>query len=206
MRAARSMFVFTAGLLLAAAPGVGSAWGGEPAESHGLLTAVGEYFLVGGGVTDFQKEATRNRFDVGGAWDARLGIGSRYYLGAEAAYVGTKLSADGSGPDLVTNGVEGVIRLQYPYATGRWLVEPFAFGGLGWSRVTLDNAAPGVKDSDDVGVVPFGGGVTVGYGRFLLDARFTYRANFDEDLPLAAGASPANLDRWGVTASVGYEF
>jgi Outer membrane protein beta-barrel domain len=205
MRASRSMFVLTAGLLLAAAPGVGRAQG-RSREAPRDLTPYGEYVLLGGGVTDFAKDATKNRFDVGGTWDARLGIGNRFYVGAEAAYVGAVANGSGSGPDLRMNGAEGVVRLQYPYASGRWLVEPFAFGGLGWSRLSLDNAAPGVKDSDDVGVVPFGAGITVGYDRFLIDARFTYRTTFNEDLALGANQGTPNLQRWSVGASIGYEF
>jgi hypothetical protein len=96
--------------------------------------------------------------------------------------------------------------VQYPYVTGSWLVEPFAFGGIGWNHVSVEDAAPGLDDSDDVGVVPFGAGVTLGKGRLLLDARFTYRTSFDEDLALAVGEGPANLEQWGVTASIGYEF
>ncbi len=205
MRAARWKFVFIAGLL-GAVPEIGSAQDGRAAESRDLLTPLGEYVLLGGGVTDFTKSSVKDRFDVGGTWDLRLGIGSRFYVGAEAAYVGSALNADGSGSDLRMNGAEGVVRLQYPYVTGSWLIEPFAFGGLGWSRLSLRNAAPGVKDSDDVGVVPFGGGLTVGYNHFLFDARFTYRTSFNEDLALGVNESPANLDRWAVGASIGYEF
>ncbi len=206
MSAARSRFVFIAGVLLAVAPRIGSAQGWRAAESRDSLTPFGEYVLLGGGVTDFTKEAVKDRFDVGGTWDLRLGFGSRFYVGAEVAYVGSALNGDGSRSDLRMNGAEAVLRLQYPYVTGSWLVEPFAFGGLGWSRLSLENAAPGVKDSDDVGVVPFGAGLTVGYNHFLLDARFTYRTSFSEDLALAVNESPANLERWAVGASIGYEF
>jgi hypothetical protein len=206
MRAARSMFVITAGLLLAAAPRIGSAQSWRGSGSHELATPYGEYVLLGGGVTEFSKSATSDRFDTGGAWDVRLGIGNRYYVGVEAAYVGAALNANGSGSDLRMNGAEGVIRVQYPYTTGRWLVEPFAFGGLGWSHVTLSKAAPGLKDNDDVGVVPFGAGVTFAYDHFLADVRFTYRTSFSEDLVLAANQSAANLERWSAGASVGFEF
>ncbi len=206
MRAASSTLVVTAGLLLAAAPRVGSAQGWRDAGSRDLLSPLGEYVLVGGGVTDFAKSATKDRFDTGVAWDVRLGVGSRYYVGVEAAYVGAALNAKGAGPDLRMNGAEGVVRVQYPYASGRWLVEPFAFGGLGWNHLTLNNAAPGVKDSDEIGVVPFGAGVTVAHDRFLVDARFTYRTAFNEDLALGASQATPNLERWAVGASVGYEF
>lgn len=206
MQAARSRFAFIAGLALAAAPGLASAEGWGAPGAAGLLTPYGEYVLFGGGVTDFSDDAAKDRYDVGGTWDLRLGLGSRFYVGGELAYVGSAQRGVGSNPDLLSNGAEGVLRLQYPYVTGKWLVEPFAFGGIGWRRLSLQDAAPGLEDSDDIGVVPFGAGITLGHGRFLVDARFTYRTSFDEDLALAAGERPANLEQWAVGASVGYEF
>lgn len=206
MHVARTRFALIAGLALAAAPGLAGAQSWQTSDSSDLLTPYGTYFLLGGGVTDFTGDSVKDRFDVGGSWDLRLGVGSRSYVGAELAYVGTLRQASGSGSDLLSNGAEAVLRLQYPYATGTWRVTPFAFGGIGWSRVTLRDAEPGIPDSDDVGVVPFGAGLTLGYGRFLVDARFTYRAGFDEDLALAAGERPASLEQWGVGAAVGYEF
>jgi len=203
MHAASSKFALIASLSLAAAPPALAADG--DAASH-LVTPYGEYALVGGGVTDFADGAVKDRFGVGGSWDLRLGLGTRYYVGGELAYVGSARAGEGAGPDLVSNGGEAVVRVQYPYASGAWLVEPFAFGGVGWSRVELQDAGPGLLDADDVGFAPFGGGVTLGYGRLLLDARFTYRASFSEDLPLATGEGPADLSQWGVTAAVGYEF
>jgi hypothetical protein len=209
MHAKGRKLVFVAALALAAAvPWAGNAQDLQGSTREGLVTPFGMYLLAGGGVTDFTESSVKNRFDVGGTWDLRLGIGSRYFVGAEVAYVGAVMSAggDGAGSDLLANGVEGVLRLQYPYATGRWLVAPFAFGGVGYSRRTLRDAPTGFTDEDDVGVVPFGGGVTVGYDRLLLDARFTYRTQFDEDLALAAGEAPADLEQWAVGLSVGYEF
>lgn len=204
MRATWWRFSLVAGLALATVPGMGRAAGWPGADGSSLLTPLGEYVLAGGGVTDFVDGDTRDRFDVGGTWDLRLGIGNRFYVGGELAYVGTTRS--GGGLDLMGNGGEAVLRVQYPYAAGRWLVEPFAFGGIGWSHLSLDGAPAGVKDTDEIGVVPFGAGVGLGYGRLLLDARFTYRAAFDEDLAGTATARPADLDQWGVTASVGYAF
>lgn len=208
MHSARaSLVVIAAGLLAAAAPGAASAQGWQqPGGSRGLLTPHGEYALLGGGVTDFTQSATRDRFDVGGTWDLRVGFGSRYFVGGEVAYVGSDRSGNGSGADLVQNGAEGVVRVQYPYLAGRWLLEPFVFGGLGWSHLSVRDAAPGMGKSDDIGVVPFGGGLTVGYGHVLLDARFTYRAAFDEDIAFSATDGVAGLDQWAVGASIGYEF
>ena len=205
MLAEGSKFALIMGLALAAAPELARAEDGASAP-RGLLTPLGEYALLGGGVSDYTDDAVKDRFGVGGSWDLRLGIGSRFYVGGEVAYVGSARGGERDGADLLSNGAEAVVRVQYPYATGQWLVEPFAFGGIGWDRVTLRDAAPGLKDEDDVGVVPVGAGLTVGYGRFLLDARFTYRASFDEDLALAVGEEPADLEQWGVSAALGYEF
>jgi hypothetical protein len=205
MFAARSWFALAAGALLAV-PGIGSAQGYGADGPSGALSPLGAYVLFGGGVTDFTDKAVKDRFDVGGTWDLRLGVGNRRYVGAEVAYVGSALNAVRGGSDLVANGAEGVLRLQYPYVTGSWLLEPFAFGGIGWSHLSLRDAPAGLRDSDDVGVVPFGGGITVGYERLLFDARFTYRASFDEDLALGVSQAPADLQQWAVSASIGYQF
>jgi hypothetical protein len=211
-----SKSVLVAALLLVMAPTVGSALDDEDAGGGGswsppgdgaLASPLGEYVLVGGGISDFTDHTTRDRFDVGGTWDLRLGLGSRFYVGGELAYVGSQRSGAGSGPDLTANGAEGVIRVQYPYVAGQWLVEPFAFGGIGWSHLSLSGtSAAGLATSDDVGVVPFGGGFTIGHGHLLLDARFTYRVSFNEDLRLAANEGPAKLSQWSAGASIGYEF
>jgi hypothetical protein len=206
MQGAWTKIARVAALVAAASPGLAGAEGGRPAESEGLLTPLGEYVLIGGGVTDFTDDSVKDAFDMGGAWDVRVGVGSRYFIGAEAAYVGSFRGAASGANDVITNGAEGVLRLQYPYARQGWLVEPFAFGGIGWSRLSVRDAPAGAEDSDDIGVVPFGAGVTLGRGHLLFDARFTYRTSFSEDLGAAPGASPASFDQWAVNASVGWEF
>jgi hypothetical protein len=205
MHAARWTVAFVVGSLAGALPVTASAQDWR-SDARGLVTPLGEYVLLGGGVTDFADDSVNDRFDMGGAWDVRLGIGSRFFVGGELAYVGSMRSGIGSEPDLLMNGGEGVVRLQYPYSTGKWLLEPFAFGGIGWSRISLQDAPAGVKSNDDVGFVPFGAGVTLGYGRVLFDARFTYRTSFNEPDTLGAVARPASLDQWTVGASIGAEF
>jgi hypothetical protein len=204
MHAVKMLTTCAAATLLAAAPSPGSAADGG--ETRDRLTGLGEYFLVGGGVSDFSERALRDRLDMGGGWDARVGIGSRFYLGAEAAYVGSFRSFKGFDSDLAMNGAEGIVRLQVPYTSGPWLVEPFAFGGIGWNHLSIRKAPAGVKDSADIGVVPFGGGVTVGYGRWLVDARFTWRSTFNDDVALAPGTTTSSLSNWTVGASLGVEF
>ena len=212
MRAQRLMLTPIAAVLAAAVPAIAAADAAAGVESQvsrerGLLTSYGEYVLVGGGVTNYFDGALKDRVDTGGTWDLRLGLGSRFFLGGELAYVGSARSAGALGRNLVTNGAEGVLRVQYPYVAGRWMLTPFGFGGAGWTHFDVHGArAAAQKDSDDVLVVPLGGGVALAHDQILLDARFTYRQTFDESLIQAADGTAASLKSWAVTASVGYEF
>ena len=205
MKALLRKVTLMASALAALAPALARAETGG--ESH-LLSEYGEYFLVGGGVTNYTNGAVKDRTDMGGTWDVRLGLGSRSYLGGEIAYVGSARSANGIGSDLYSNGIEGVLRLQYPYMLdGRWMIEPFAFGGVGWSHFSITDATSlPAHTSDDALAVPVGGGVTVAHDRFLLDTRFTWRQTFKEQLIRDSDGSYADLSSWAVTMSVGYEF
>lgn len=128
-------------------------------------------------------------------------------MGAELAYVGSTRSAGAFGDRLVTHGAEAVLSLQHAYETGRWLVEPFAFGGVGLTHFSLAGASGwAVRDRTDQFVMPMGGGLTVAGGRVLLDARFTCRQTFGEDLLRAEDGGDASLKSWAITTSVGYEF
>ena len=68
-----------------------------------------------------------------------------------------------------------------------------------------------VRD-DDVFTVPVGGGfawMNIGDTGFNLDARFTYRFQFDDDLFIEDSAladTDSGLDNWNVSARIGYEF
>jgi hypothetical protein len=190
---------FAAALLAALAPAVAAA---QPPKGAGG-PRLGSYFLAGGGVTEFSDADARDRLGTGGTWDARFGLRLRHFVGGEIAYVGSSFSAGALGSDLLTNGLEGVLRLQYPWERGRWLVEPFAFGGIGWTHFDR-NGARDLELEDTV--LPVGAGVTLGYGRFLLDTRFTFRHTFDEEILRAADGSEASLDSWALTAAIGYEF
>jgi hypothetical protein len=189
-----------AGMLLVSAPAI------TFAADMGGITPTGQYLILGGGVTDFYESDVKDRVDVGGTWDLRLGLGTRSILGAEVAYVGGARNAEGFGDNLLSNGAEGVLRLQYPFGNGTWRLAPFAFGGIGWSRLDVDNALGISDESDDVGVVPFGAGLMLEYGALVLDTRFTHRETFSEDLIEGPDGDAASLRSWAVTASVGYAF
>ncbi len=173
-----------------------------------LLTDYGESLVVSGGVTNFIEDSIRNVTDVGGFWEARLGFGTRFWVGAEAAYLGSarKIRTTGVDTNLVGNGLEGDVRFNYPYSNGDWLIEPFAFGGLGWTHFSvngLQGSTATLRSSDDVLTLPVGGGLTVGYDHILFEGRFTYRQTFNEGL---VRGGDGTLKSWAAGASVGYEF
>jgi hypothetical protein len=63
-----------------------------------------------------------------------------------------------------------------------------------------------VKENDNVGTLPFGGGRALGSPGFMLDVRFTYRQTFNEDLfPVPSQSGKADLQNWSAGAMLGFE-
>ena len=180
---------------------------------------IGVSLALGGGLSGFAGSEMKDITNVGGAWEVRVAFGTRLLLAGELAYVGTRRNmhltgvsgaTPGETPHVFSNAIEGDLRAQYPFLSGAWLIEPFAFGGLGYTHMGVDATVP--TDSrirttgDDLLVVPFGAGVIAGWNRVLLEARFTWRQAFDEDLLARADGSIASLSNWSAGATVGYEF
>jgi hypothetical protein len=180
------------------------------AEEPGLLTDWGMSVRVGGGFEDFNDDAMQDTTSACGVWDVRYQLGTRTPIAFEAAYVGSAQSIDAIGLDtdaiLLGNGVEGAIRFNpligYP-------VQPYLFAGAGWRHYDLTNIDTNTSDvagADDVLEIPVGGGIGYTLRHVVLDARFTYRAASEADLIPAGDGTYQSLDRWGASASVGYEF
>jgi hypothetical protein len=171
---------------------------------------VGLAFLVGGGFQDFSNGTLRSMTGDGGYWNARALFGTRQIVGIEAAYVGDARSISGLGLSsnarLMSNGLEGALRLNLPLAQGPTLLEPFGFVGLGWSHYHVSGnnaAASGIATSDDVMTLPFGAGLELAYRGLMADARFTYRQTYDNNL---LGPGGGNLSNWGVGGLIGFEY
>ena len=189
-----------------------------PAPDHGTMHdtehtwvgRLGSGFLVGGGYEDFTSNTMRSQTGGGGTWNARAIVGTRQFVGVEGAYVGSAHSVDALGVNssavLVSNGLEGNVRLNLPIAMRRaQLLEPFGFVGLGWQHYQVTNTTVNTSDlarNDDVMTVPLGGGLAYAIGRFMADARFTYRPTYYSDM-LRQGGS---LTNWGVGGQVGVAF
>ena len=177
---------------------------------------LGVGMMFGGGVTDFASPTVREMTGTGGAWDVRLVFGQREVLALETAYVGSAhyISASGLDTDamLVSNGAEGVLRLNIPVIDHGSIIEPFGFVGLGWSRYELTQTAynrSSISTVDNVMEVPYGAGLTMGSDGFLVDIRFTYRTTYyDNMMRLASSTTGDNmrLDSWSLGAHIGFEF
>ena len=178
--------------------------------AHTWVGRVGMGLMVGGGYEDFTNSNMQRLTGGGGAWTARAVAGTRQYVAVEAAYVGSAHGVDALGVQsnavLLANGVEGALRLNVPIVMrGAQLLEPFGFVGLGWSHYQVTNTNINTSDmasDDDIMSLPVGGGLAYAVGRFMADARFTYRSTYYNDLLRSGG----NLNNWGVGSQIGFSF
>lgn len=170
---------------------------------------------LGGGVTGFSRQGARDTFGVGGYWDARAVLGTRSFLGAELAYVGSARDIKATGvagnAALMGDGAEALVRGNLPMHAGPTMITPYLFGGVGWTYYQIvNNDGPnssGIKDHANALTVPFGTGVSVSYNHLLADARFTYRATADDKLvPTTGSDDHLDLQNWSAGATVGYQF
>jgi hypothetical protein len=176
----------------------------------GPASVVGIEATVGGGAIGFIDERARAVAGTGGSWDARLMFGSRLPIAVEGAYVGSAQSIDALGLSsnsvLVGNGFEGTLRVNLT----RGRIQPYLFGGAGFAHYQLSNTSnntSSVLGGDDVGTVPLGAGITGRLGgSFIVDARGTYRATFDDDMLRATAANNNSMQSWNASARIGFEF
>ena len=169
-----------------------------------LYTPIGMEGEVGGGVFRFTDTKAIDATGTGGAWAARLVIGTRTHVGGELAYVGAALPMNTLGVDdkavLTSHGVEGALR--FNLLTGSW--QPYAIAGVGWRHFSLVNSSfntSDVKNSDDTAEIPLGIGLAYRNSGFVVDGRAGLNPS------LASALIPgASLTSWTVNARVGFEF
>ncbi len=179
-------------------------------QPYTAASRVGVGLLLGGGYDEYTNSSIRNATGSGGFWNVRLIEGTRQVVGFEAAYIGDARGLTGLGfsnnARLVSNGAEGVVRVNVPVARGYSLVEPFGFIGVGWQHYQITNNNNALSDlaaKDDVLTMPFGGGLEYAYRGFMADARFTYRETYFNNL---TGRNGGDLNNWGVGAQIGFEY
>lgn len=176
----------------------------------GVMSRVGVGLLLGGGYQQFTNNNLRNETSQGGYWNVRIVEGTRQFVGFEAAYVGDARGLTGLGfsndARLISNGLEGALRVNVPIVRGLALVEPFGFIGVGWQHYQVTNNNNSLADitaKDDILTMPFGGGLEFAYRGFMADARFTYRETYYNNL---LGPNGGDLNNWNVGGQVGFEF
>jgi hypothetical protein len=194
---------------------------GNGKTGHQLMSGFGTSVQIGGGVFGFSDPDTVDFMDPGGSWTARLVFGTRLPLAVEAAYIGTANNISALGLDanaiLLSNGVEGAVRwnimstiFRKSIDPGYGHIDPYIFGGIAYRRYSLVNDdfnTSSINENDNVGEVPFGGGLAWMMGGFALDVRGEYRVAFsDHDLFGDVGSEGHELNTWNASARLGWEF
>jgi hypothetical protein len=168
-------------------------------------------FAVGGGIDDFAGETMRGNTSLGGSWTARVTAGTRSYVALEGSYIGSAQSIEALGLDtdaiLVGNGAQGALRVN---VLRNFAVQPFIYGGLAWRHYSIERNSfntSDVSNTDDVMEIPAGVGVSGYIAGFMADVRGEYRwAEFEDLAPSRTSGGEASLDRWGVTANLGFAY
>jgi len=168
---------------------------------------------LGGGVDDFVSDDYRSATNIGGGWNLRATVGTRFPVAFEGSYFGSAQSINALGLDddavLVGNGLEGAARIN---VLSGYEIQPFVYGGAAWRHYDLTNEGintSDIQDSDDVFEVPVGVGVAGYIAGFMADVRAEYRGVWDADLiPFANdnGAVIGEADRWSVAGTLGMSF
>lgn len=180
-----------------------------------LMTGIGVGFTLGGGINGFVDNSIRDQTQnsVGGAWAARMTLGTHTPLGLDIGYTGSTTdlrsvgATDGrdvASPNLFSTTVEAALRWNM---LPHYIVNPYVFGGAGWQRLSIKDAPAlaDIKARDDLTVFPVGGGVAWrGGSGLVLDARGTYR--FTEQTTLLTTGLNTNVDTWEASGNLGYEF
>lgn len=186
----------------------------QPVENKTMLERLGLSLAAGGGVSGFTDTSIRDTANDGGGWDVRATFGTRSFLSFEAEYIGSAQSIDAFGLDsdamLVSNGAQGALRVNF---LRKAAVQPFVFAGVAWRRYNVTNTSTNlsdINDEDDVLEIPAGVGLAYRWKGLLLDARGEFRAATDNDLmprfDIGGLREHAAMHRYGVNASIGYEF
>jgi hypothetical protein len=169
-----------------------------------LLVPIGMSAMVGGGISQFIDPTANSNATLGGNWTARVTLGTRSFLGAEVAYLGTAQAINALGVDdhayLLSTGLEGALRLNA--LTGAW--QPYLTAGLGWRYFSVQNTLVNTSDvanTDNVLEMPLAVGLAYRNSGLIVDARADVRPSFYQHL---MGAT--SLASWSVGAKVGFEF
>jgi hypothetical protein len=177
---------------------------------------IGIGLSIGGGVDDFVGDDFRSATSLGGGWNVRATFGTRTMFALEGSYIGSAQDIeffdidddfDGSDATLIGNGLQAAARLN---VLPNDAVQPFIYGGAAWRHYDVSGTATGQDTSDDVFEIPVGVGVAGYVAGLMADVRAEYRGAWGSDLgpeiTVDDSTIVGEMDRWGVTGSLGAEF
>ncbi|MCZ7677344.1 MAG: hypothetical protein M5U28_00610 [Sandaracinaceae bacterium] len=180
----------------------------ETVEADSPPTMVGVTASVGGGTEGFVENNATGFTQVGGGWNVRVGLLTRFLLSPELAYIGSAQDIDAVGLDndaiLLSNGGEANLRLNILPG----ILQPYIFAGIGvrfYEIVNTETNTSAIEDDDIIGIVPMGGGLTVRLDNFLLDARGTFRWAFEDQMLTAVGDEGLGMSTWMAELRAGVE-
>jgi hypothetical protein len=135
------------------------------AETTDTAPSVGDHLhlrvLAGGGVGQFVSSSARSVAEPSSVWQLRTVLATPGPFGAEVAYVGNvqdiRMAGTSRRAELFGHGVEAVLRLDTAIPRGHFRFEPFAFGGLGWTRYMLNAGALYGPRDRGIALEPFDG-------------------------------------------------
>lgn len=179
----------------------------DPVDRPSLVKRLGVGLDVGGGVHDFVDRGHSSQVDTGGAWAARLTVGTRQHIGGEVAYVGTanpvrNTLAAADRAVLVSNGVEGLLRVNA--LVNDW--QPYAVAGYTYRRYVVQNSAANTSalaDGTNSSEIPFGIGLAYRKYHFIGDLRGMVHPSVSSQLLQNSDGLPTAVSLAG---KVGFEF
>lgn len=179
---------------------------------HGYSPPLGVVVSAGGGAFDFVGGDLKNMTGMGGFWTVRALVGSRSIVALEGTYIGTAQTIQALGLQtnarLLSNGVQGALRVNAPIAIGKMFIEPFGFAGGGWSHYSLvstNTQSASLQSTDNVITLPVGAGLAMGYNGFFFDARASYTFSYENNLVVSPTVNPG-MDTWNAGGTLGFEF
>ncbi|MBL8956127.1 MAG: hypothetical protein JNK82_35465 [Myxococcaceae bacterium] len=164
---------------------------------------------LGGGITNFFAREVQDTVDPGPEWSARLVVGTRSYLGAEASYIGSTQTVNGLGfsnqGQLVSNGVRGLARLNFT----KRMVQPYLGAGIGYRHFQVYGANVGagseVTQEKGIAEVPATTGIALRARGFVFDTRFHVGIPISRPIVLTDSNNYGAGTTWGVNGNLGFE-
>lgn len=192
----------------------------EPGEPEPTEVVAQPWSISAGfGVIDFTGSSAGDASDIGITYDIRVGYRLSRPFRLEGALFRSSQDIEALGlasdASIKSTGLEALARYDFvgitAFDVGGIEISPFVFGGLAWQNFSLSDEGVNtsdVADDDTTFAIPLGAGIGGASGRLNVDARFTWRQTFDDEMFSARldGDVDSSLSQWALTARAGVAF